>query len=197
MQNKGIVIGVSAVVVAVAFALVFYMMSGSTSSTAGTGSGSVASSSSPGYADQSVNRSALIEEIKARLVEDPDNPDLLIRLGDAYFSQRRFNEAAKYYKKCVEVAADNPDVYNNLGLTLHYLGDSAEGLRYIDQGIEKDPYLQRIWLTKGFILASGMGNLEGAKSAWEKARAMDPDSQVGKAASEYLAQIDAQLDNAK
>jgi tetratricopeptide (TPR) repeat protein len=81
------------------------------------------------------------------------------------------------------------DIYNDIGLALHYTGNSEEGVRYIDEGIKQNPYQQRIWLTKGFILAYGMGDLDAAKEAWEKARTLDPESGIGKAAADYLAQV--------
>ena len=83
-------------------------------------------------------------------------------------------------------------MYNDIGLSLHYLGNSAEGLKYIEEGIAKNPYHQRIWLTKGFILAYGVGDLDGAKEAWEKTRALNPESRIGKAAADYLTQVSKQ-----
>ncbi|MBI5469261.1 MAG: tetratricopeptide repeat protein [Deltaproteobacteria bacterium] len=133
--------------------------------------------------------SPIITELKARLEARPNDPDTLQRLGDAYFDAKRFNEAVTYYKKALEFKPGDADIFNDLGLSLHYLGNPAGGLTYIEEGIKKNPYHQRIWLTKGFILAYGMGDLDAARSAWEKANALNPESQVGKAASEFLAQI--------
>lgn len=133
-----------------------------------------------------IKNATLIADLEARLRDDPKNPEVLWRLGDAYFDSKQFSESVKNYKKVLEVKPGEADLYNDLGLSLHYLGNSAEAVKYIDEGITKNPYHQRIWLTKGFILAYGMGDLEGAKSAWEKANALNPESQIGKAASEYL-----------
>ena len=128
----------------------------------------------------------LIADLEARLKQDPKNPEVLWRLGDAYFDSKQFNESVKYYKKVLEVKPGEADLYNDLGLSLHYLGNSAEAIKYLDEGIKKNPYHQRVWLTKGFILAYGTGDIEGAKVAWEKANALNPESQIGKAAAEYL-----------
>lgn len=133
--------------------------------------------------------SPVITDLKARLEAKPNDPETLQRLADAYFDAKRFNEAVTYYKRALEYKPGEADIFNDLGLSLHYLGNPAGGLNYIEEGIKKNPYHQRIWLTKGFILAYGMGDLDGARSAWEKANALNPESQVGKAASEFLAQI--------
>lgn len=138
---------------------------------------------------QGIKNATLIADLEARLKDDPKNPEVLWRLGDAYFDSKQFNESVKNYKKVLEVKPGEADLYNDLGLSLHYLGNSAEAIKYLDEGIKTNPYHQRIWLTKGFILAYGMGDLEGAKVAWEKAAALNPESQIGKAASEYLALV--------
>lgn len=135
---------------------------------------------------QGLQNTTLIADLEARYQQDPKNPEVLWRLGDAYFDAKQFNESAKYYKKVLEVKPGETDLYNDLGLSLHYLGNSSESLKYIEEGIKKNPYHQRIWLTKGFVLAYGMGDIEGAKAAWEKANALNPESPIGKAASEYL-----------
>lgn len=147
---------------------------------------------SPSAAPQSANYSGIINDLKAKLNENPNDFDANVRLGDAYFEMKNFNEAVAFYKKAVELKPGSADIYNDLGLSMHYTGNSAEGVRYVEEGIKKDSLNQRIWLTKGFILAYGMGDLEGARTAWEKARALNPESQVGKAAAEFLAQSNKQ-----
>ncbi len=143
----------------------------------------------PPAASPQVNSTALIDDLKARLRENPNDADILWRLADVYFEAKQFAESSEYYKKVLAVRPNEPDVYNDLGLSYHYMGNSSEGLRHIEEGIKKNPYHQRIWLTKGFIMAYGMGDLDGAKAAWEKANALNPESQIGKAAADFLAQF--------
>lgn len=136
-----------------------------------------------------MNNMTLVADLESRLKEKPNDPEVLWRLGDAYFDSKQFEQSTAYYKKALEFKPGETDIYNDLGLSLHYMGKPADGLKYIEEGIKKNPYHQRIWLTKGFILAYGMGDLDGAKAAWEKANALNPESQIGKAASEFLAQF--------
>lgn len=144
-----------------------------------------------------VNSTTLIDDLKSRLVENPEDVDILWRLADVYFEAKQFAESSEYYEKVLAIRPNETDVYNDLGLSQHYMGDSAKGLEYLDEGIKNNPYHQRIWLTKGFIMAYGMGDLDGAKAAWEKANALNPESQIGKAAADFLAQYKSGANEAK
>lgn len=190
MGNRYIAIGIAFLAAVAVFGIGGYYMGTRTSTktvqeSAYSGSAGGAAAVGQGFN----NHSSLISDLKARLKANPDDADILLRLADTYFDLKQFDEAATYYMKVSELKPENADIFNDIGLSLHYKGNSPEGLRYIDKGIKKNPYHQRIWLTKGFILAYGMGDLEGARQAWEKTKALNPDSRVGKAASDYLAQI--------
>lgn len=185
MQSKKIVTG------AVLFGIITALAAGGCSKSSDQQASNTAAGAQEKQAvSQPVNHSSIIiEDLKSRLKEKPNDPDTLLRLGDTYFETKQFNESTLYYKKALEQKPGDADIYNDLGLSLHYLGNSAEGLKYIDEGAKKNPYHQRIWLTKGFILAYGMGDLDGARQSWEKAKSISPDSQIGKAASDFLAQF--------
>ena len=137
----------------------------------------------------SMGNTNLVAELEGKLRENPKDTQLLWQLADVYFESKQFEQSSVYYKKVLAIKSGETDLYNDLGLSLHYLGNSAEALKYVEEGINKNPYHQRIWLTKGFILAYGSGDMEGAKAAWEKANALNPESQIGKAAAEYLSAL--------
>lgn len=141
---------------------------------------------------QAVDHMEVLNDLKNRLKETPNDPALIAALGDSYFGLMQFEDAIVYYKQALAIKPDDVDTLNDMGLAQHYLGRSAEGLEYIEQGIEKNPYYQRVWLTKGFILAYGLGNNAQAIEAWEKAKSIDPSSNVGGTASTYIVEFTKQ-----
>lgn len=136
-----------------------------------------------------MDRIEVLSHLKAKLEESPDNPRLMAQIGDTYFDMRQFEDATVYYKKAIEIDPDDIDNYNDLGLANYYLGNTADAIDNVEDGIKRDPSYQRIWLTKGFLMIYGLGNQDEARSSWEKAVSIDPDSQVGKAAKEYLVDL--------
>ena len=190
MKYTNIIIAVVAVVI---FALGGYWI-GTRNSLNGSssGGGGYSNTSQQGRvagANQPRDHLEMVSDLRTRLKEAPDDWLLNAQLADALFGLRRFDEAITVYIKALELNPEDSNLYNNLGLAHHYIGDSAKGLEFVERGIAKNPYYQRVWLTKGFLLAYGLGKDKDAEAAWEKALSLDPEGPVGKAASEYLVEI--------
>lgn len=126
-------------------------------------------------------------EIQKILKERPNDAKAFAEVGNIYFDQHKFVDAIEYYKKAIDSDSQDVTSYNDIGLSYHYLGKSDEGLKYIEEGIKKNPTYQRIWLSKGFILAI-IGNIADARSAWEKAYSLDPNTDIGRSAASFLEQ---------
>ena len=126
-------------------------------------------------------------QIQKILKERPHDAKAYADVGDIYFDQHQFTDAIGYYKQAVALDPQDSDSYNDMGLSYHYIGMSDEGLKYVEEGINKNPAFQRIWLTKGFILAI-KGNVAEARAAWEKAYSLGPNSDAGKSAASFLEQ---------
>jgi tetratricopeptide (TPR) repeat protein len=116
------------------------------------------------------------------------NPEELGRVADQHFRQGLFQQAAAEYARALDYAADNVDIYNNLGLTLHHIGRSPEAIGYLQKGIALDASHQRIWLTLGFV-QTNMGEVAAARRAFTKAVELDPQSRVGLEAKRLLGDL--------
>ncbi len=136
-----------------------------------------------------VSEHDMLSEFQSELRENPEDPALLGRIADKFFQRQRYSEALPYYVKVAKLKPEDFNNLNDLGLTYHYLGRTEEGVEHLGRAAELDPGNQRIWLTKGFLLMTGLKDLEGARVALEKSRSMDPESSIGKAAAKYLLQL--------
>jgi tetratricopeptide (TPR) repeat protein len=116
------------------------------------------------------------------------DPVLLAQLGDERFAQRQFQEAIRIYRKVLEMKPEDVDTHNDLGLALHYAGDSEQALRVLKEGVEQDPKFQRIWLTLGFVQTQTAEKPE-AEFALREAIKLDPDSDIAKEAKRLLSRL--------
>ena len=114
-----------------------------------------------------------------------NDPAAMSRQANEFFSSRQYDKAADLYEQLIAAGSRNVDTYNNLGITLHYLGRSAEALQVLNEGVAVDPAYQRIWLTLGFV-NSQLGNNEQSRAALTKAVEMDPSTDVGQSAKQML-----------
>jgi len=117
-----------------------------------------------------------------------ENPAEISRQADEFFTKKQFAEAAKLYEQLLLLSPDNAETYNNLGITLHYIGRSNDALRRLNEGVAIDPTNQRIWLTLGFVY-SQLGDTEQARAALTTAANMNTENEIGKSATEMLTNL--------
>ncbi len=129
------------------------------------------------------------QELKKAIAEDPNNRDLLFRLGALYFESDRFTQAIEVYRKILKINEKDVDTLNDLGLALHYTGQSNEAIKVLKQATTFNPLHQRAWLSLGFVLAS-TGRAEEAKNSLNRAINLNPDNPVGKEARRILGLIE-------
>ena len=125
----------------------------------------------------------------AAAMVDPgfSDPAELSRQADVYFANRQYDKAVEMYERLLVFDPNRVDTYNNLGLTLHYLGRSTEALGKLNDGITLEPDHQRIWLTLGFV-HSQLGNAEQARVALARAQAGN-DTTIRESATRMLSEL--------
>lgn len=113
------------------------------------------------------------------------DPTLLGQQADALMAAERFAEAVPAYRRVLELAPDDIETENDLGLALHYSGDTAGALAVLRKGTAAGPDFQRIWLTLGFVALAG-GERTEARQALEHARDLNAGNDIGKEAIRLL-----------
>lgn len=113
------------------------------------------------------------------------DPMEISRLAEEYFASKQYDKAAAMYEQLLAFNPNNGEIYNNLGLTLHYLGRSTEALRTLNEGVAIAPEHQRTWLTLGYV-NSTLGNTEQARLALTKATKTGTNESIRQSAMEML-----------
>lgn len=67
--------------------------------------------------------------LRFAIIADAQDPQAYFWLGNAYFMQHRFKDAAEVYKQVVRLQPTWPDSHYNLGLTYHRLHMQKEAQR--------------------------------------------------------------------
>ena len=125
--------------------------------------------------------------------ESPDfesitDPAEVSRLANEAFVNKDYGTAAGLYRRLLSLDPQNVDVYNNLGLTLHYIGRTDEALEWLNKGVVVNGDYQRIWLTLGFV-SSAAGDTATARAALNNAVNNGSDESIRQSAQRMLEQI--------
>ena len=116
------------------------------------------------------------------IIKDPVE---ISRQADESFANKEYDRAADLYQRLLTLDPDDVNTYNNLGITLHYLGRSTEALGKLNEGVAVNPKHQRTWLTLGFV-NSQLGNTEQARTALTTAAKINADNEIGQSAVKML-----------
>jgi len=113
------------------------------------------------------------------------DPNEISRQAGEFFTNRQYDRAVDLYEQLLALRPNDAETYNNLGITLHYLGRSDEALRRLNEGVAVDAEHQRIWLTLGFV-NSQLGNTDQARTALTTAAQIGSDDSIRQSARRML-----------
>jgi tetratricopeptide (TPR) repeat protein len=117
-----------------------------------------------------------------------EDPALIARLADDYFMRKEYPQAIELYERALKINSEDVESYNDLGLSLFYIGEKQRALETLRTGASKQPGFQRIQLTLGFVLAQ-TGDKEAASAAFNKAIELESDNIVGQEAKRMLNEL--------
>jgi cytochrome c-type biogenesis protein CcmH/NrfG len=105
----------------------------------------------------------LLEKLKS----DPNNTDLLTRVGDLYQATHQFKEAAAYYDKALHVDPKNVPIRTQMASCLFYDGDVDGAISQLQQSLRYDPKDANSLFNLGMIELRGKKDTKGALAAWQ------------------------------
>ncbi|MGB9232883.1 MAG: tetratricopeptide repeat protein [Terriglobales bacterium] len=122
------------------------------------------------------------EPLLAKLKDDPKNADLLIQIGQVYFSTHQFKEAADYFAKSLEVKPKNIPIRTLMASCLYYNGDVDGALQQLGQATTDDPKDANSLFNLGMIRWQGKKDAKGALAAWGQLLRNNPQLEPNKKA---------------
>jgi len=111
----------------------------------------------------------------AQLQTDPNNPDVLIQLGNLYYDGQSFQQAADYYERALKFQPSNPDVRTDLGTSYWYLGNADKALENFQKSLAVRPNHPGTLFNMGIVEWQGKKDPNAAVMAWEKLLQTNPD----------------------
>lgn len=114
------------------------------------------------------------EPLLTQLKNKPNDPALLVQIGDVYKSAHQFKEAADYYGKSLEGNPKDVAVRTDMASCLFYSGDPDRALAQLEQSLQYDPADANTLFNLGVIKLRGKKDPKGALVAWEQLLEKNP-----------------------
>lgn len=130
------------------------------------------------------------EPLLAKLKDKPNDPALLIQIGDVYKSAHQFKVAADYYGKSLEANPKDVAVRTDMASCLFYSGDPDSALAQLSQSLQYDPADANTLFNIGMIKLRGKKDTKGALVAWQQLLDKNPklDTQKKSAVQKLIAE---------
>ncbi len=113
----------------------------------------------------------LLEQLKGQ----PNDPALLVKIGDVYRSAHQFGEAASYYEHSLRSDPQDLGVRADMANCLFYSGDVDKSIATLEGSLKYDPKHPGTLYNLGVIKWKGKGDAKGAIAAWETLLRLNPD----------------------
>ena len=94
-----------------------------------------------------------VEVFQQALRIEPDNVEILMKLGYAEFHLDNHNDALKVYDKVLEIDVTNPEAWNLKGLVHYEQKKYAQALDAVNKAIESDKTYGMAWYNKACFLS--------------------------------------------
>jgi tetratricopeptide (TPR) repeat protein len=123
----------------------------------------------------------LIEKLKS----DPDNPDLLVSVGNLYYDARQYPQAVDFYARLLKFKPADASVRTDMGTAFWYMGNIDRALAEFDKALTFVPNNPNTLFNRGLVRWKGKSDAAGAVADWNKLLSSYPNYQ-GRAQAEQL-----------
>ena len=128
-----------------------------------------------------------IKTLEDRIIAEPNNTELILKLGHLLNDSGFYEKAIERYKKYLSVKPNEPDVIVDMGVCYFQLSDFNLAIEVMESAIKINPKHQIACFNLG-IVNSAAGNHDEALDWWKKAVEIDANSNIGKKAKKLLEQ---------
>jgi len=126
-----------------------------------------------------------IAQLKRASADQPDDVDLLLKLGDAYFLGQRYEQAARTLRVALQIDPGNPTATVRLAMVWHAGGASQRAARAIKAVLDKTPENQEAHYSMAIIYFS-TDRIEEAEAEWAAAAKLDPSTAIGRRSQSFV-----------
>jgi cytochrome c-type biogenesis protein CcmH/NrfG len=109
-----------------------------------------------------------VEQLTARIKQNPKDFESLVELGNINFDQRNFDDAIALYKRALEVRPNAANVRTDMGTAMFYQNRFDEAVVEFQEVLKTDPTNAQTLFNLGVTMLHGKNDPKSALLYWEK-----------------------------
>lgn len=129
----------------------------------------------------------------AQLKTDPNNADVLYKVGNVYYDAQQFPEAVKYYERCLKINPKETDVRTDMATAYHFMGEADRALQEYEQVLKIDGKHANALFNTGMVKWQDKQDMNGAIVAWKKLLETNPQYPQRERVQQLIAQAEQHL----
>ncbi len=114
-----------------------------------------------------INAESQVVALEQASRDDPNNADVKIQVGNAYYDAGQYQKAAQAYEDSLRLRPENPGVETDLATCYHELGQDDKALSILDHVLQYQPNFPQALFNKGIVLQVGKNDPNAAVAVWE------------------------------
>lgn len=102
------------------------------------------------------------------LKSDPNNPDLLARIGNIYYDVKQYPAAIDYYERSLKLQPANAAVRTDMATAYWYSGNTDTALAEFNKALTYEPNKANTLFNLGIVKWQSKNDAAGAIAVWQK-----------------------------
>ncbi|MBI5375256.1 MAG: tetratricopeptide repeat protein [Candidatus Schekmanbacteria bacterium] len=174
MKTETIVVGILAFVMGILAAVTIPRYFKSTETDI-TNMEAPANPSGPSVPSQEIAQ--VIDHIQSLIKTDPENSQLRVQLGNAYFDNGQFDKAITEYEKALEKIPNDADVRTDFAICYRNMGNYDKAVQEFEKAAASNPMHVNSRYNAGVVYYYDLKNYPKAKEVWESYLKIAPNDQ--------------------
>jgi len=117
---------------------------------------------------------ARVQELTAKIQQNPRDAESIVELANVNFDQRNYNDAINLYKKALEIRPEALNVRTDMGTAMFYQNRYDDAIAEFQQVLKADPTNAQALFNLGVTMLHGKKDPKRALEYWEKLIATNP-----------------------
>ena len=128
-----------------------------------------------------------VAPLLAELEKNPNDPELIEKIGRAYMAAQQYQSARQYFEKSVALKP-TPESLNELSFVYYSIGDADKAINTLNEALKIDPKNPKVLFNLGMYEWHGKSDPKAAIAAWERFVKANPNDVKRPEAEHLIAQ---------